>query len=66
MSNAKKYRIIPQYSGFQSGDFWAFIGTFKGVDHDAAYLMGCALQDVEGRVMQFLKLARKRKLKRKK
>lgn len=45
------------YSGPRSVAFWRRIGKLPEGSRDAAYAMGCILQDVEGRVLAFLREA---------
>lgn len=45
----------PQYSGSRSVEFWARVRKLKQPHYGDLYLMGCALQDWEGRVLQLLR-----------
>lgn len=53
----KMLKFKPHYSENSSKNFWKAIWQIKNANQDqfdAAYLMGCALQDHEGRVLQYL------------
>lgn len=44
----------PQYSGSRSAEFWVRVRCLPEPHYSDLYLMGCALQDWEGRVLQLL------------
>ena len=49
--------LIPlpaRYSGYKSRGFWAEVHKLKGKERDAAYAMGCMLQDLETRVIRYV------------
>ena len=53
--------VFPRrYSGPRSEPFWHVINSLDGDDRKTLYLLGCALQDIEGRVMQLLTDAQER------
>lgn len=52
--NKKDGKILEQYSGECSHEFWNTINSLEGKDHDAAYSMGVMLQDLESRVLLFI------------
>jgi len=45
----------PRYAGPDSVDFWKRVAALKGKDRDAAYMLGIVLQDVEGKVLRFIR-----------
>jgi fructose-bisphosphate aldolase class 1 len=47
-------RLTPRYSGRNSHGFWRRVNALKGKDWEAAYSMGCALQNHEHTVLQFI------------
>ena len=50
--------MLSHYAGEPSRPFWERVSAMEGQpDHDLIYVLGCLLQDVEGRVEQLLKLA---------
>ena len=54
----RKQATLNYYGGKISRSFWARVTALEGQpDHDLIYVLGCLLQDVEGRVEQLLKLA---------
>lgn len=44
-------KLVPMYSGDNSDAFWQAVDQLEGPLYDAVYQMGCALQDLEGRVL---------------
>jgi len=49
---------IRQYSGVRSVKFWKRIKALPWQESgETAYILGCALQDLEGRVMNYLENA---------
>ena len=52
----KPYKpIVCRYSGDESQEFWRIVNTeMKGKEQDAAYQMGCMLQDLESRVVRYI------------
>lgn len=68
MENSKIDKPDHQYSGDNSKPFWKRVKAIPYSDGQMAlYLLGCALQDVEGRMIQALhdaeeKQARSRKV----
>jgi len=46
---AKRYHMTPFYSGDMSGPFWDEVNSY---DDRTLYILGCALQEVEGRMLQ--------------
>jgi len=54
----RKQAMLNYYGGKLSRPFWARVTALEGQpDHALIYVLGCLLQDVEGRVEQLLKLA---------
>lgn len=50
-----KFRAVPHYSGNGSRSFWARIHREPDPERRRTlYLLGCALQDMEGRMLQLL------------
>jgi len=49
-------KLMPaHYSGGKSEPFWSRVGALKDpADHGALYALGCALQNLEGYVLQQL------------
>ena len=47
-------KLTPRYGGRNSHAFWRRVNALKGKDHDAAYSMGCILQNLEHSVLQFI------------
>ncbi len=52
--NKVKVLLQSRYSGQPSRRFWKRVNSLKGKNHEAAYDMGCMLQDLEGRVLRFI------------
>lgn len=46
--------VGPRYSGDASKPFWDLVHELDGDEHEAAYVMGCMLQDLESRVLRYL------------
>ncbi len=44
----------PQYSGKRSDEFWNAVNALPDPSHTVMYIFGCALQDLESRVLQAL------------
>lgn len=56
----KKKNSEKHYSGPSSHEFWARVNEYEvkeGLDGSALYILGCALQDLETRVIQLLEAA---------
>ena len=53
------------YSGVDSVPFWQRVNLLKGKDRDSAYLLGVVLQDVEEKVLRFIRVYESLKGKRK-
>lgn len=49
--------LIPAYSGERSEEFWDRVATLEGKEAEGAYMLGCALQDLEGRVLKYMAYA---------
>ena len=48
----KKPILIPKhYSGPKSEKFWKLVNSLPSPDHDALYLAGVLLQEMEGKVL---------------
>lgn len=47
----------PRYSGKLSRPFWDVVNRHHGTEHALLYMLGCALQEVEGRMLQALEIA---------
>ena len=50
----KNNKLACHYSGKRSEKFWDKINKLKGKEHDFLYSMGVFLQDIEGRILQYL------------
>ena len=50
----KKSKLVGHYSGKRSEKFWDKITKLQGKEHDFLYSMGVFLQDIEGRILQYL------------
>jgi len=50
----QKRELKAVYAGTASTDFWARVSELKEEEREAAYSMGCMLQDLEGRVLRFI------------
>lgn len=48
------------YSGVRSLPFWNVVNALPDSDRTTLYLLGCALQDIEGRMIQLLMEAQER------
>jgi len=46
--------LQPRYSGRYSHKFWDRVNSLKGKDGEAAYSMGCALQEHESHVLRYV------------
>jgi hypothetical protein len=56
-----KTKLEPRYSGDKSKKFWKRINAIPRIEgHLLLYTLGCALQDLEGRVLGALEDAEKR------
>lgn len=60
-TNKKRYPDIPptivfmpRYGGEKSREFWRVLNALPESEAFGAYAMGCALQDLESRVLKFL------------
>jgi len=48
-------KLKPQYSGKQSEKFWKTVNSIPlNEGGEAAYMLGCALQDLETRVLTYI------------
>jgi len=55
---SKKAKLNRHYSGNHSKRFWSRVNAINHAAYkDGAYLLGCSLQDLESRVLQFLENA---------
>lgn len=53
-----KPKLKRHYSGNHSKRFWARVNSINHAAYkDGAYLLGCAMQDLEARVLQFIENA---------
>jgi len=43
--------IKPKYSGPLSNKFWEAVNSLPRSENDALFILGCALQDLEARVL---------------
>ncbi len=51
-------KLKPRYYGKESEHFWATVNALKKKDHGELYSLGCALQDLEHRVLVALENAK--------
>ena len=60
-------KLPPSYSGDKSLEFWKRVGKIPRTQGgEGLYLLGCALQELESRVLGWLDLYEKKRFKRKK
>ena len=57
-------KMTSHYYGDRSGRFWKLVNSLPDEEH-TLYTMGCALQDLEGRVLQILEARLENKERRK-
>lgn len=58
-------RMTPKYSGEESKGFWELVKSIKNRrDHDAAYMLGVILQNLEGDVLNELDRLTREKAKK--
>lgn len=55
--SAKPASYQPRYSGKRSEAFWQRVSVLPPRYHDEVYALGCALQDLEARVLTALRHA---------
>ncbi len=53
----KRNKKVRWYARLDSSLFWRRVDALKGKELEAAYILGCALQDLEARVMDYLESA---------
>jgi len=51
-------KLEPRYSGRYSEEFWAQVNALPEPQRECIYLLGCILQDLEGRVLKKLEEGR--------